>query len=351
MDGQGISDVTVQVLWARRPRGDFPVRHSLGTYSPRRRERHEFARTTTDATGAFAILLPAWFVQMKPKADLLTSKENYGIDKDDPFIFKESSDPKVIVLAKEERIEGSIIDEFGNPVAGARVGMVVNWLELDRTYSDELGRFSIGRRAQEGPGNCFVYASRSPSDMGLWARWPESGIPLRMTLPRGSTKTLHLRDAANRPLRNASVTVTAASTASPSRPFRMTAMQTDDDGIAVVEGITEEPLRILLGGDGAKVDPGPESVVVIKTARQIPLEVVDDTTGIGLSDIVISDPLISGECVFLGSDSWRSGNYVTFQIGRHELSFMTVGYEPWSGVVSIDRDTQELKVRLKKKKM
>ncbi len=347
-DGQGLSDVTVRVLWSRNPSGDSILSPPgfLSLY-PRRQERHEFAKGSTDAVGAFAVMLPDWFVKMEPEAMLLASKNTYravNVDIRDML----DSVPKVIVLAGEERIEGSITDEFGHPVAGARIGFLGGGvLEFAWTYSDELGQFNLGRSAQTN--TSFVCASRSPNDMCVWAKWPAKGTPLRMILPRGSTKTVHVRDAANQPLRNQKVVVNAFGRAGFSSSSRWCEMLTDGDGVLAVGGIHDEEISIVSGGRVA-LDPGTESLVVMKGLRQIPLEVVDDDTGIGLSDIVVLESNHTTGGVYLGSDYWRSGNDMTFSVGRHDLSFTTVGYEPWSGVVSIDRDTQSLKIRLKRKK-
>ncbi len=347
-DGQGIPDAIVQILWCRWPPGEFPVSIGIGSLTPRRQELHQFAVTATDAGGAFAMLLPAWFVETKPVAFLLASQKNHGNEIED-FRNLASSASTVIVLADEERIEGSITDEFGLPVAGARVGMLVGGVESHWTFSDELGRFSIGRIVQKKSRVCCVYASRSPSDIGVVAKVPDSGVPLRLILPRGSTKMVHVRDAANLPFRNERVIVTAASRAPLKGPFRFNAISTDANGLLVIDGLHEEDIHFS-GTSSGLLDPSSVSVVVMKDLRQIPLEVIDDNTGIGLSNIIIADSPYSSRCVFLGSDCWRSGNDVTFKIGRHDLSFMTEGYEPWSGVVSIDRDTQNLKIRLNKKK-
>ncbi len=372
-DGQGIARVAVQVLWDRGP---FGSRFMLGGFSmkPRRQQWHGFASGTTDAAGVFAISLPDWFVGMKPEFILLASKEGHGTS----YVRVQgalSCVDHVIVLAGETRITGFITDELGSPVAGARVGLVEQFLEVAWTYSDEQGRFDIGRTVQHGKPVSgrdahsqamtetddgvgwgdrgppwALYASRTPRDMGTWATRPDARHPVRMILPRGSTKIVHVRDAADRPLRNEQVAVLGGSPGHPERLIRWTDMLTDDNGVVVIEGvIKEESISLFCLESHGKLGPGPESGVMMDGVRQIPLSVVDLESGVGLSNIVIVQPDYLEGCVFLGSDRWRSGSHVTFSIGKHRLAFMTDGYEPWSRVVSIDRDTQDLKIRLKKK--
>lgn len=385
-DGRALPSALVQVLWSRTPTGAPYMLNGLSMF-PKRLERHEFARGTTDASGAFTLSLPAWFASLEKVALLVVSKQNHGV----AIMYLASvmtSAPKLIVLPGEERVTGKITDEFGIPVAGARVALRRGDIVIDYTYSDEHGCFSIGKMIEHSEqtvadngspqGNAsalasspeasasveeprtwacrieavklpwLIYVSRSPNDLGEWAVWPESGIPLRITLPRGYSQTIRILDAANRPLRNEQVWVTGIY----DKRLRLAAMLTDGDGVIVVDGITEKLIAITCGDSGSrpKGPPDFEYLVIMDRVRQIPLEVVDVDTGVSLSDIVICPPEYPMGCAFLGSDCWRSGNNVTFQIGQHDLCFMTDGYEPWHGRVSIERDTQSLTIRLKKLK-
>ena len=385
-DGKGLPDVLVQVLWSRIPTSTGYGLNGLSMF-PRRLERHEFARGTTDAAGTFTISLPAWFARLGNVASLVASKHNHGTAIMHVASVMTSA-TKLIVLPGEERVTGKITDEFGIPVAGARVVIGRADIVIDYTYSDEHGCFSIGKTVEHSEqtvagndspqGNASalasspeasasvdepgtracrlmatkvpwrIYVSRSPSDLGIWAASPERGVPLRIVLPRGYSQTIRILDAANRPLRNERVFITGQYDKRP----RLAQMLTDGDGVVVVDGITEELIAISCGASSVKpkVAPNVEHLAIVDSVRQIPLEVVDADTGVSLSDIVIYPPRYPMGCAFLGRDCWRSGNSVSFSLGQHDLCFMTDGYEPWQGRVSIERDTQSLTIRLKKLK-
>ncbi len=375
VDGQGLSGALIQVLWSRNPAFDTNIMNVGVSMIPRTYERQEIARSRTDADGAFQLSLPAWFKTMRPsKSVLLVSKNGYGTTSVAARCLFGQQSP-VIVLGAAEEISGSIIDEHCAPVKGARVSVLCSHVELANACTDGRGSFRIGGLKLDRDdtvlnvggtprglgdecgllggidprdvyGGCCtrasIFVSRSSNDLGTWVIPIERVTPLRITLPRGYSKAVRIVDAANKPLRSSSV-VLFAKNALWNETF------TDANGDVVVEGITEEPISISCMDPICKVGPGLKTVVVCEEIRQFPLDIVDADTGAELFDVIIYSRGDLATGAFLGKDWWRSGDKVTFKTGHHHLSFMTEGYEPWSGTVSVDYGTQDLKIRLKKK--
>ncbi len=365
--GAGLSGVLIRILWSGGPDSPTFILNGLGLH-PRRQERHALASTITDHLGHYAVPVPAWFRDMKPADSvLLASKNGYGsVDVSAYCLFGDT--PSTIVLADEEWVTGEVCDEHGAPVVGARIGVLNDDVEVAHVYSDETGGFRFGgvtRRARDqtlwcgnmpkvrtqqetmhiGSGATAVVASRSPTDLGTTARLPDRGVPLRMTLPRGSSKTIQVLDAAGIPLRNEPVAITLQGESK----TRWTELLTDDDGIVVIDGFAMDPAFLSCMGTRIEIDSGVKSVVGVSTVRQFALEVVDDESGLGLSDVIIFPSVHTAACVFLDKESWRSGNNVSFVIGRYALTFMVPGHVSWTGLVIVDKHTQALKIRLKKK--
>lgn len=339
-DGLGLPDAEVQVLWKRGPIKTLYILTAPSLY-PMRHEQHVFASARSDSAGAFELVLPEWFTKCQPTAWLVVSKEGYSST---DSLFEYSSSPRECVLtrASEGNHTGRLIDEFGAPVAGALVTLVHPFLAVAQTYSDEHGAFSFGSIGNDS--DMSIFACRSPSDLGVWSN-RLSGAPVVLCMPQGSPRRTSVLDAAGHPLRNEYVTVIETHQGR----IRWTEMLTDSEGVVMIDGATEKPIQISCADSSVRVDERDEHAVVLPTIRQFPLEVLDEDTGVGLSDVVIFPPKDTCACAFLGKDTWRSGNNVTFKIGLHDLSFTVDGYEPWRGMVSVDRDTQRLVIRLKKR--
>lgn len=388
-NGQGISDALVQVVWDRGPHGSTFMCSGEYRLYPKRQDLHSVASATTNDAGEFSFSLPTWFASMDYEAFLLASKPGCGA----AFRHLEGSNnnaQRTIRLAGESMITGNVVDESGRPEVGARVGLVEHGLEVASTLTDERGNFSIGRTVQgkapteastpappavgvsgEVPASIpahgedsteacrmswgekgppwALFVSRSQHDLGKWVGRPTSSVAVSLVLPRGFSRTVHVRDAAGQPLRDEVVCIMASSSVRNSGEVRWTEMRTDNDGVIVIEGLDEDRVSVGCAGDVERVGPGPAPVVVLEGVRQLPLQVVDADTGIGLSDVVIFHKDFIRGCVLLGKDRWQSGDLVTFEVGKKRLFFMANGYESRSKIFSADSTSGGVTVRMKKR--
>lgn len=342
--GKPLRDVVVQLMWSRHPVGTAFMVNGLSTY-PRRQYRHEVARDVTQEDGSFRIQVPWYLSAVEPRCLLLLSKSGFGSRCMEAFPSPESR-PATTVLEREDRVSGKIIDECDKPLRGVRVSVIYSGIEAAHGFSGDDGFFEVrGIRRSESKA---IYAARSSCDLGAFHSLQSGHADSAMTIrvPHGYSKTVRVRDLRGRPLSNAQVGITDQGDSAGG--VRWTELLTDEDGCVSVTGLRSESVFVSCGNSIVRLGGDPECVAEVGSVCCVPLRVIDDRTGIGLTDALVYSAEYPGNCFFFGSDSWSSGNRVTFIVGRWTLCFLAEGYEPWYGRVVVDKATRAIEVRLKR---
>lgn len=342
-EGQPVLDASVRLICGHRSPGVGFMAYGLAPY-PRLLPHYEMCKVATDRDGQYRIALPWFIARFDPFYSLVFSKAGYGTRRIEPFRYNRDAHSRVI-LAMEDRIAGTVVDEHGAPLSGVAVSPINLRIEMVGAFTRGDGTFEIvGVDRMESKA---LYARRSIHDIGVFymldtvPTWSD----LRVILPIGKSKLIHLLDACNNPLPNTCVNIISYDRI-PTKRIRWTEGLTNSNGSLPVTGITTEPLEALCEGKAVKVGLEPECFVQVPHVRSVPLIVLDSETGIGLSNIVVDSKNGPGGYYYLSKDAWRSGDKVTFVIGQWNLTIAAENYKPWCGTVNIDTQTSDIEIRL-----
>jgi hypothetical protein len=150
-----------------------------------------------------------------------------------------------VVMEGGGTLEGSVVDDAGLPVAGARVEAVATLGTANRTVTTaDDGSFTLATLPADvlltvaRPGEPYRPVVRQRVDVPDGKR---TEIKLTLPAPRGEVE-ISAEDDSSRPVKMAQIT---ALSLDPDRPFRETAF-TDDGGRAVLKDAQGLPLRIVV---------------------------------------------------------------------------------------------------------
>lgn len=218
---------------------------------------NNYSHAQSDEEGRFTVhgLRPA------PEIYAQASAEGYGRAKAGPYSLVEGSvENAEIVLSKEAIIEGMVVDERGNPVPKALVGVMVTEAGNRRTMyheeANEAGEFRVSKLAA---GGCSLSPGPPGSQGGMWndqapgrksitVSAGEHVTGVRLVLDTSGVDDIRGRvtDEAGEPIQHASISANGG----PGNTHGWA--QTDPDGRYVLSGLQQGEYRIMAhSGDHA----------------------------------------------------------------------------------------------------
>ena len=115
------------------------------TYAPRGLPNEDAPEVTAQADGSFELPAPPWGLSAGQSTQVLASAPGKGVGSGRAKIAKsdEATDPVTVALCGVGRVDGTVVDGAGSPLAGALVTLLLDWQEMRRSMSNGSNSSSL----------------------------------------------------------------------------------------------------------------------------------------------------------------------------------------------------------------